>query len=115
MTFTENKPIYRQIAERLEDGVVAGLYPENERTPSVREYSSLLQVNVNTVARAYDALAQDGVIAQQRGIGYFVSPGARQAILDRRRQHFLSETVPAFLRDMKRYEVSFEEIKAMYK
>ncbi len=111
MTFADNKPIYRQIAERLEDEVVSRKYEEGERTPSVREYSALLQVNVNTVARAYETLAQDGVIQQQRGLGYYVNTGAREAIIARRRQHFINVEMPAFLRDMKRYGIPLEELK----
>lgn len=111
MIFAESKPIYRQIAERLEDEVVAGTFAEDARAPSVREYSALLQVNVNTVARAFDTLAQDGVITQRRGLGYYITPGAREAILNRRREHFLHEIVPAFVRDMQRYNVGVEDIK----
>ena len=111
MNFSDNKPIYLQIAERLEDEVVAGQYAEDGRAPSVREYSALLQVNVNTVARAFETLAQEGVVQQRRGLGYYITPGAREAILTRRREHFLRERVPAFVRDMQRYGVGMEEIK----
>lgn len=111
MNFADSKPIYRQIAERLEDEVVAGLYAEDGRAPSVREYSALLQVNVNTVARAFETLAQDGVVVQRRGLGYYITPGARELILTRRRENFLSERIPAFVRDMKRYGVGMEEVE----
>ena len=112
MNFADNKPIYRQIAERLEDEVANGRYAEEERVPGVREYSALLQVNVNTVARAYEMLAQDGVIQQQRGMGYFVTQGARESIQTRRRQHFLEVELPAFVRDMQRYGVTIDELRA---
>ncbi|MBP3227924.1 MAG: GntR family transcriptional regulator [Bacteroidaceae bacterium] len=111
MNFAENQPIYRQIARRLEDEVVAGAYGEDERAPSVREYSALLGVNVNTVVKAYDTLAQDGTIQQRRGMGYYVTPGARQAILARRRDDFLSRRVPEFVSEMKRLGVGVADIK----
>ncbi len=112
MNFAESKPIYRQIAERLEDEVLAGRYAEDERAPSVREYSALLQVNVNTVARAYEALAGEGVLVAQRGMGYYVSAGARESILSRRRAHFIEVEVPTFLHNMRRYGVSKEQLEA---
>lgn len=114
MNFTESKPIYRQIAERLEDEVLAGRYAEDERAPSVREYSALLQVNVNTVARAYEALAGEGVLVAQRGMGYYVSTGARESILSRRRAHFIEVEVPTFLHNMRRYGVSKEQLEAQF-
>ena len=110
MTFAETKPIYRQIAERLEDEVLAGQYAEGERVPGVREYAALLQVNVNTVARAFETLAQEDLIHQQRGMGYFVTKGAAEAVRSRRRAKFLAETVPAFLSDMRKYGLTPEQI-----
>ena len=57
MIFSENIPIFVQIAERLSDEILAGNYAEGERVPSVREYSVLLEVNVNTTVKAYDLLS----------------------------------------------------------
>ena len=51
MIFSDNIPIFVQIAERLSDEILAGNYAEGERVPSVREYSVLLEVNVNTTAQ----------------------------------------------------------------
>lgn len=114
MIFTDNKPIYRQIAERLEDEVVSGVYAENTRTPSVREYSALLQVNVNTVARSFETLAGEGIIQQRRGLGYFVAEGARERIISQRREHFIQEIVPQFVDNMKRYGITLEQLKTYF-
>ncbi|MDE5664265.1 MAG: GntR family transcriptional regulator [Muribaculaceae bacterium] len=85
MLFEENnKAIYIQIADRICDEIVNGIYPPDSRLPSVREYAADMQVNANTVMRSYERLAQQGYIYNRRGIGFFISLDARQKILDAR-------------------------------
>ena len=94
MTFKEGQPIYVQIAERLCDEVLSGTYGAGQRVPSVREYSVLLEVNVNTTVKAYDYLAQRGVIYNRRGMGYYVADDAATRIRDERRRAFVGEELP---------------------
>ena len=54
MKFKESKPIYLQIADRICDELLQGLYQEEERIPSVREYAATVEVNANTVVRTFD-------------------------------------------------------------
>lgn len=93
MNFKESKAIYLQIADRICDEVLLGQYQEEERIPSVREYAAVVEVNANTVMRSYDYLQTQGVIYNKRGIGYFVSVGARKLILSLRKEYFLKEEV----------------------
>ena len=97
MNFKESKAIYLQIADRICDEVLLGQYQEEERIPSVREYAAVVEVNANTVMRSYDYLQTQGVIYNKRGIGYFVSVGARKLILSLRKEYFLKEEVDYFL------------------
>lgn len=90
MNFKESKAIYLQIADRICDEVLLGQYQEEERIPSVREYAAVVEVNANTVMRSYDYLQTQGVIYNKRGIGYFVSVGARKLILSLRKEYFPS-------------------------
>ena len=69
MDFKENKAIYLQIADRICEEILTGVFREEERVPSVREYAVKVEVNVNTVMRSYDKLQGDGVIYNRRGIG----------------------------------------------
>ena len=101
MIFTNDKAIYIQIADRLCDEILAGKYKENDRIPSVREYSVLLEVNTNTAVKAYDELARANIIYNKRGLGYFVSPGAKEQILDERRRDFMDNKLPELFRQMK--------------
>jgi GntR family transcriptional regulator len=65
-------PIYRQIAEEVRAAVAAGIYRPGEVLPSLRAMAVEIQVNPNTVQRAYDELEREGLIYSQRGRGLFV-------------------------------------------
>lgn len=114
MNFKESKAIYLQIAERICDEILQGTYPEAERIPSVREYAALVEVNANTVMRSIDYLQTQDVIYNKRGIGYFVSPGAKERIRQLRKTSFLQDELPEFFRTVSTLEISFEELEKMY-
>jgi GntR family transcriptional regulator len=66
-------PIYLQIADGVRRGVAAGVYRPGETLPSLRALALEIQVNPNTVQRAYDALEREGLIYSRRGRGLFVT------------------------------------------
>ena len=100
MIFNNEKAIYVQIADRLREEILAGKYKPDERVPSVREYAVLLEVNTNTAVKSYELLANEGIIYNKRGMGYFVSPGAKERVMEERRQEFLSQRLPQLFREM---------------
>lgn len=110
MTFNNDKAIYIQMADRLCDDILAGTYSDDDRVPSVREYAVSLEVNTNTAVKAYDQLARDGIIYNRRGLGYFVTPGARDSIMQARRKAFLDTTLPSLFRDMKLLGIGIDDI-----
>ena len=111
MAFNNDKAIYLQIADRLSDEILAGTYKAFDRIPSVREYASQLGVNANTAVKAYDQLAQEGVIFNKRGLGYFVAEDAQRYIKQTRRKTFLKTVLPEFVRQMKLLDITWEEVK----
>lgn len=115
MNFKESKAIYLQIADRICDEILLEVYSEDERIPSVREYSAAVEVNANTTMRSYDYLQSQGVIYNKRGIGYFVSEGARQLIRTMRKKYFLEEEVDYFFKQMYTLDISAQEMESMYK
>ena len=114
MKFKESKPIYLQIADRIMEEILQDIHPEEERIPSVREYAAIVEVNANTVVRAYDFLQSQEIIFNKRGIGYFVSKGGKKSILKLRRKTFLNEDVPELFRQMELLQISSTDIKALY-
>ncbi len=115
MKFKESKPIYLQIADRICDEILQGKYKEEERIPSVREYAATVEVNANTVVRSFDYLQGQDIIYNKRGLGYFVSQGGRERILELRKEVFLKEELPELFRQLKTLDISIKDIEKMYK
>lgn len=115
MNFTNEKAIYIQIADRLCDEILTGKYNDDERIPGMREYAVLLEVNTNTTVKSYDLLASAGIIYNKRGLGYFVTPGAREQILKERRKDFMEQKLPEMFRNMRMLNISIEEVDEAWK
>lgn len=114
MTFSNEKAIFLQMADRLCDEILAGKYQDDDRIPSVREYAVLLEVNTNTAVKAYDELARANIIYNKRGLGYFVTPGAREQILDTRRCEFLEVRLPELFRQMQLLGITLDDVKVAF-
>ncbi len=110
MRFKDNKAIYLQIADFICDDILQGKLLEDERIPSVREYAANVEVNANTCARAYDWLQNKDIIYTKRGLGYFVSVGAKTAIMKMKREEFMTETLPDVARQMANLNISMNEL-----
>ena len=114
MIYSNDKPIYIQMADRLCDEILSGVYQDDDRIPSVREYAVLLEVNTNTAVKAYEQLAREEVIYNKRGLGYFVTPGAKKQILKVRKQEFMKEKLPELFRQMQLLGITLEDVKDVY-
>ena len=114
MNFTNDKAIYIQMADRLMDEILADKYTDDERIPSVREYAVLLEVNTNTAVKAYDELSRANIIYNKRGLGYFVTPGAKKQILKERKRAFMKERLPELFRQMQLLGITLEDVKVAY-
>lgn len=114
MIFKESRAIYLQIADRIEEDILNGVYLENERIPSVREYAATIEVNVNTVMRSYDSLQSQQILYNKRGIGYFVVADAKREILVRRKAQFMSEELPELFKTMSTLDISMDEVVKLY-
>ena len=115
MTFTNDKAIYIQMADRLCDEILAGKYKDDDRIPSVREYAVMLEVNANTAVKAYDELSRASIIYNKRGLGYFVTKGAKKQILKDRKQEFMKERLPELFRQMLLLDITMDDVAEAYK
>lgn len=109
MEFNQNKPIYLQIADGISEKILSGDLKEGDRILSVRELGGELGVNPNTAMRSYEKLTMDGIIYNQRGIGYFVAEGAKGIALEKMRTDFLENELPQILRKMRLLELKAED------
>lgn len=114
MIFTNDKAIYIQMADRLCDEILADKYKDDDRIPSVREYAVLLEVNTNTAVKAYDELARANIIYNKRGLGYFVTKGAKKQILKERKKTFMKEKLPELFRQMQLLGITLKDVKDAY-
>ena len=115
MKFADNKSIYLQITEYVKEQILLNRWQKETKIPSVRDLAAELQVNPNTVMRAYETLQQEGVIYNQRGVGNHVSADAGEKILKTRKEVFLDSELPALFKNMMMLGIGFNEIENLYK
>lgn len=101
------RPIYVQIVDEIRRAVVVGSLAPDESLPSVRELASRLQVNPNTVSRAYRELERQGVVYVQRGRGTFVADGGTG---EDRRKELAGQVARRALREAHRHSLSAPEL-----
>lgn len=115
MNFQENnKAIYLQIADKICDDILSGLYTDDSRIPSVREYAATVEVNANTVMRSYDHLQSENIIYNKRGIGYFISPGAAGRIHQARTESFINNEMEQFFKKLRLLGITPQQLSDMY-
>ena len=114
MEFRENEAIYLQIAAYVGEFIMLGKWAEEQKIPSVRELAVDLQVNPNTVVRAFEFLQAKEVIINKRGIGFFISPDAKDKIKAYSKERFLGQELPEFFKNLFLLDISMEEIKERF-
>lgn len=114
MDFKSNKPIYLQIVEFCFSQILSGKWTGDERIPSVRELGVQLQVNPNTVMRAFDYMQNEEIIYSRRGMGYYVNAYAARQIKKVQRKEFFEEILPETFRAMQLLDISIDEITEEY-
>lgn len=113
--FNKDRPIYLQISDRICDEILSGAYADDQRIPSVRDYATLMQVNINTVMKTYEELSRAGIIYQRRGMGYFVTAGAGSAIQLQRKDDFMHKTLAEMFRQMRLLDISIDEVVSAFR
>ena len=93
--WNDNAPIYRQLKERVIGMMLDGLLKPGDALPSVRQIAAEYQLNPITVSRAYQELADEELVEKRRGLGMYMTDGAREKLLASERERFLTEEWPA--------------------
>lgn len=112
MEFEGDKPIFRQVTDYCHRQVLDGVWAPEERVPSTKELAVNLTVNNRTVMKAYDELAEEGVIYQRRGMGYFASPDAPERVREALRRQLLGETASRLAQRLRLAALPPEELLA---
>ncbi|WP_024357068.1 GntR family transcriptional regulator [Leucobacter chironomi] len=95
--FDDTRPIFLQLADRIADDVLRGVYAEEEQVPSTNELAAHLRINPATAGKGLNLLVERGVLYKRRGIGMFVAPGARALISNERQQAFAQRFIVPLL------------------
>ncbi|QTE31260.1 GntR family transcriptional regulator [Pengzhenrongella sicca] len=109
----DSRPIFVQIAERIAADILEGTLAEEAQVPSTNELAAFYRINPATVAKGVSALVADGVLYKKRGIGMFVTTGARGRLLDRRREAFVAEYVAPLVREATRLGIGAADLRRL--
>ena len=111
----EEKSIYLQISEMIEDEILRDILKEEEQVPSTTELSKFYKINPATAAKGINLLVDKGILYKKRGIGMFVQEGAKSAIQKSRQESFYETYVTKIVREAKLIGITKEELSKMIK
>ena len=109
----ENRPIFVQIAERIENDIIAGELPEESQVPSTNQFASFYQINPATAAKGVNLLVDQGILYKKRGLGMYVAPGVRARLLEKRREQFFEQYVVTMLQEAVKLGITTEQLTEM--
>jgi len=114
MEFNNTLAIYLQIAEHVCDKIHLGQWRPEDKVPSVRELAVSLEVNPNTVMRAYEYLQQQEIIYTRRGLGYYVSADAIGKLKKMRSELFFREELPQIFKKIYMLDLDWHDLQSRY-
>ena len=106
----DGQPIYRQLRDHIVSMLLDEVLKEGDPLPSVRTVAAEYRINPLTVLKAYQALADEGLVESRRGRGMFINPGAREALLKGERDKFLAEEWPRIQKRIERLHLKTEDL-----
>ncbi|WP_295993957.1 GntR family transcriptional regulator [Rugamonas sp.] len=108
--WNDNAPIYRQLKERVVGMMLDGLLKPGDALPSVRQIAADFQLNPITVSRAYQELVDESLVEKRRGLGMYMTEGARDKLLASERERFLREEWPAMVERIRRLGLDIDQL-----
>lgn len=108
--FDERSPIYQQIADQIKDDIVSGTLKEEEQVMSTNQFAAFYRINPATAAKGFQLLTDEGILYKKRGIGMFVSAGARSTLLKARRDRFFEEVVDRMVEEARQIGIPVADI-----
>ncbi|MCE3002984.1 MAG: GntR family transcriptional regulator [Xanthomonadaceae bacterium] len=110
VTWHDNTPIYRQLRDRVVAMILDGVLKQGDALPSVRQVAADFQLNPITVSKAYQELVDENLVEKRRGLGMYVSEGAREALLRNERERFLREEWPLLRMRLQRLGLTIDDL-----
>lgn len=110
MNFKTDTPIYKQIIDYAFGRIMSGAWAPGEKVPSVRELAVQLAVNTHTVLKAFDYLQQNLLIESRRGMGFFLTPDARERVGELRREEFFNTRLKELFAEMEMLGIDIGDV-----
>ena len=105
-----SRPVYLKLRDQIAAAIIDGTYAEGAMLPSVRAFAADQGANPLTVAKAYQAFQDDGLVEVQRGVGMYVAPGAAAALKASERRAFLAEEWPEIVARIERLGLRAQDL-----
>ncbi len=109
----DGRPIFQQIAERIENDIISGALPEETQVPSTNEFAAFLRINPATAGKGVGLLVDTGILYKKRGIGMFVATGARDRLVAERREQFREQFVTPLLAEARKLGIDERDLIAL--
>ena len=109
----DDRPIFVQIAELIENSIIDGTLAEEAQVPSTNELAAFHRINPATAAKGINRLVDDGTLYKRRGIGMFVATGARETLRERRRLDFSAQYVRPLIEEARKLGIGTDELKKL--
>ena len=113
LNFDDEKPVFLQIAEGMEDAILTGVFQEESQIPSTTELSVTYKINPATALKGINLLVDAGIVYKKRGVGMFVSEGAVPQLRQKRKDQFYENFVSRLVEEAKKLEITDVEIISM--
>ena len=113
LNLDQEKPIFIQIAEGIEDGILTGAFPEESQIPSITEFSVNYKINPATALKGINLLVDEAIIFKKRGVGMFVAQGAVSKLKKKRQDQIYDNYINKLVDEAKRLGITSDEIIAM--
>lgn len=110
MSFNEERPIFIQIAEGIEDAILSGAFKEESQIPSITDFSVNYRINPATALKGINILVEEGIIYKKRGVGMFVTRGAVEQLKGKRKEEFFDNFIKNLVEEAMRLGISKDEI-----
>lgn len=109
----EGKPLFLQIAEAIEDSILDGTLAEESQAPSTNELAAFYRINPATAAKGVAMLTDKGILLKRRGIGMFVTAGARGILLAERRTAFAEKYIDPLIAEARTLGLGTDDLTVL--
>ena len=113
--FDQDKPIYLQIREKIEDQIVNNQLKEGDQVPSTTQLVNFYKINHATVSKGVNQLVEEGILFKKRGIGMFVAEGASEKLIQKRKDAFLENYVVGLVQEAEKLGITDQELIQLIK